>query len=148
MQSVCCIRVFPVCLQEFSRFHIEISPMFEGLNINRGEWKALADVHAAKMQAIEDEKKKLEGGGEGERWCLTSRNPSFCVFSLSPVVSPSSLVSSSRSSRREVKDLRDLLEPPGTIGAFMSVCLDVYLCVTVCMCMSMRSQMMESCKNS
>ena len=57
-------------LQEFSRFHTEIKPMFDGLNTNRGEWKALADVHEAKMKAIEEEKKKLEGGGEqGERWC-------------------------------------------------------------------------------
>ena len=41
--------------------------MFEGLNINRGEWRALADVHEAKMKAIEDEKKRLEGGDqEGE----------------------------------------------------------------------------------
>ncbi|KAA8583767.1 hypothetical protein FQN60_014975 [Etheostoma spectabile] len=50
--------------KEFSRFHTEISPMFDGLNINRGEWRALADVYEAKMKAIEDEKKKLEGGGE------------------------------------------------------------------------------------
>uniref|UniRef100_A0A665UR56 Phosphodiesterase n=1 Tax=Echeneis naucrates TaxID=173247 RepID=A0A665UR56_ECHNA len=51
--------------KEFSRFHTEIKPMFDGLNNNRGEWKALADVHEAKIKAIEDEKKKLEGGGEG-----------------------------------------------------------------------------------
>lgn len=38
--------------------------MFEGLNINRGEWRALADVHEAKMKAIEDEKKRLEGGDQ------------------------------------------------------------------------------------
>lgn len=38
--------------------------MFDGLNNNRGEWKALADVHEAKMKAIEDEKKRLEGGNE------------------------------------------------------------------------------------
>uniref|UniRef100_A0AAQ6AAU3 Phosphodiesterase n=1 Tax=Amphiprion ocellaris TaxID=80972 RepID=A0AAQ6AAU3_AMPOC len=50
--------------KEFARFHTEISPMFEGLNINRGEWRALADVHEAKMKAIEDEKKRLEGGNE------------------------------------------------------------------------------------
>ncbi|KAF1375702.1 hypothetical protein PFLUV_G00222940 [Perca fluviatilis] len=50
--------------KEFSRFHTEITPMFNGLNINRGEWRALADVYEAKMKAIEDEKKKLEGGGE------------------------------------------------------------------------------------
>ena len=42
--------------------------MFTGLNINRGEWRALADVYEAKMKAIEEEKKKLECGGgvEGE----------------------------------------------------------------------------------
>lgn len=62
-------RVTPcVRLQEFSRFHTEITPMFTGLNINRGEWRALADVHEAKMKAIEDEKKRLEGGDtQGER---------------------------------------------------------------------------------
>ncbi|XP_046885785.1 cone cGMP-specific 3',5'-cyclic phosphodiesterase subunit alpha'-like [Hypomesus transpacificus] len=52
--------------KEFSRFHVEITPMFTGLNINRGEWRALADVYEAKMKAIEEEKKKLEGGGGGE----------------------------------------------------------------------------------
>lgn len=36
--------------------------MFQGLTTNRGEWKALADAHEAKMKAIDDEKKKLEGG--------------------------------------------------------------------------------------
>lgn len=42
--------------------------MFTGLNINRGEWRALADVHEAKMKAIEDEKKRLEGGDtQGEQ---------------------------------------------------------------------------------
>uniref|UniRef100_A0A4W6E198 Phosphodiesterase n=1 Tax=Lates calcarifer TaxID=8187 RepID=A0A4W6E198_LATCA len=50
--------------KEFSRFHTEIKPMFDGLNNNRGEWKALADVHEAKMKAIEEEKKKLEGGDD------------------------------------------------------------------------------------
>uniref|UniRef100_A0A8C4DLW1 Phosphodiesterase n=1 Tax=Dicentrarchus labrax TaxID=13489 RepID=A0A8C4DLW1_DICLA len=53
--------------KEFSRLHTEITPMFNGLNINRGEWRALADVHEAKMKAIEDEKKKLQGGdAQGE----------------------------------------------------------------------------------
>ncbi|XP_078129882.1 cone cGMP-specific 3',5'-cyclic phosphodiesterase subunit alpha'-like [Sander vitreus] len=50
--------------KEFSRFHTEITPMFDGLNINRGEWRALADVYEAKMKAIEDEKKRLEGEGQ------------------------------------------------------------------------------------
>uniref|UniRef100_A0A667X952 Phosphodiesterase n=1 Tax=Myripristis murdjan TaxID=586833 RepID=A0A667X952_9TELE len=52
--------------KEFSKFHEEIKPMWDGLNNNRTEWKALADVHEAKMKAIEEEKKRLEGGGQGE----------------------------------------------------------------------------------
>ncbi|XP_076155130.1 cone cGMP-specific 3',5'-cyclic phosphodiesterase subunit alpha' [Alosa pseudoharengus] len=57
--------------KEFSRFHKEITPMFDGLNNNLKHWKELADVYDAKMKAIEDEKKKLEegdkkdDGGEG-----------------------------------------------------------------------------------
>ncbi|PWA21385.1 hypothetical protein CCH79_00003024 [Gambusia affinis] len=57
--------------KEFSRFHKEITPMFDGLNNNRAHWNELAEVYNAKMKAIEDEKKKLEeeeakkaGGGE------------------------------------------------------------------------------------
>ena len=38
--------------------------MFDGLNNNRSHWNELAEVYNAKMKAIEDEKKKLEGGGE------------------------------------------------------------------------------------
>uniref|UniRef100_A0A3B4VIN6 Phosphodiesterase n=1 Tax=Seriola dumerili TaxID=41447 RepID=A0A3B4VIN6_SERDU len=59
--------------KEFSRFHKEITPMFDGLNNNRSHWAELAEVYNAKMKAIEDEKKKLEeeeakkagGGGDG-----------------------------------------------------------------------------------
>uniref|UniRef100_A0AAY4AEJ8 Phosphodiesterase n=1 Tax=Denticeps clupeoides TaxID=299321 RepID=A0AAY4AEJ8_9TELE len=56
--------------KEFSRFHKEITPMFNGLNNNLAHWKELADIYDAKMKAIEDEKKKLEEaeakkGGEG-----------------------------------------------------------------------------------
>ncbi|RXM34984.1 Cone cGMP-specific 3',5'-cyclic phosphodiesterase subunit alpha [Acipenser ruthenus] len=63
--------------KEFSRFHKEITPMLSGLQNNRVEWKALADVYEAKMKVIEEEKKKKEeeeakkeggggGGGGGE----------------------------------------------------------------------------------
>lgn len=38
--------------------------MFNGMTNNRGEWRALADVHEAKVKALEDAKKKLEGGDE------------------------------------------------------------------------------------
>lgn len=34
--------------------------MFDGLNNNRVHWKELADIHAAKLAKIEEEKKKLE----------------------------------------------------------------------------------------
>uniref|UniRef100_A0A672JCT8 Phosphodiesterase n=1 Tax=Salarias fasciatus TaxID=181472 RepID=A0A672JCT8_SALFA len=46
--------------KEFSRFHKEIQPMFDGLNNNRSHWNELAQVYEAKMKAIEEEKKKLE----------------------------------------------------------------------------------------
>ncbi|XP_053730217.1 cone cGMP-specific 3',5'-cyclic phosphodiesterase subunit alpha'-like [Synchiropus splendidus] len=52
--------------KEFARFHTEITPMFDGMNNNRKEWRALADVHEAKIKALEDEKKKLEGGDQPE----------------------------------------------------------------------------------
>ncbi|KAG1954609.1 cone cGMP-specific 3',5'-cyclic phosphodiesterase subunit alpha' [Pimephales promelas] len=62
--------------KEFSRFHKEITPMFDGLNNNRVHWKELADVWQAKVDALENERKRLEeeqakkaggdeGGGEG-----------------------------------------------------------------------------------
>ncbi|XP_059180467.1 cone cGMP-specific 3',5'-cyclic phosphodiesterase subunit alpha' isoform X1 [Centropristis striata] len=58
--------------KEFSRFHKEIKPMFDGLNNNRAHWNELAEVYNAKMKAIEDQKKKLEeeeakkAGGDGK----------------------------------------------------------------------------------
>lgn len=64
-----------VCvLQEFARFHSEIQPMFDGLNNNRGEWKALADIHEAKMKALEDEKKKPEEAEQGRPSAITSHH--------------------------------------------------------------------------
>ncbi|XP_043925779.1 rod cGMP-specific 3',5'-cyclic phosphodiesterase subunit beta-like [Protopterus annectens] len=46
--------------KEFSRFHEEITPMFEGILNNRKEWKALADEHELKVKALEEEKRKKE----------------------------------------------------------------------------------------
>ncbi|CAL8308872.1 unnamed protein product [Boreogadus saida] len=53
--------------KEFSRFHKEITPMFDGLKNNRAHWAEQAEVYNAKMKLIEDEKKKLEdaAGGKG-----------------------------------------------------------------------------------
>uniref|UniRef100_A0AAY4D658 Phosphodiesterase n=1 Tax=Denticeps clupeoides TaxID=299321 RepID=A0AAY4D658_9TELE len=64
--------------KEFARFHKEIQPMFDGLTINRAEWRALADIHEAKMKALEDEQKKLEQTHQGELSSrLTILNPKF-----------------------------------------------------------------------
>ncbi|XP_078135483.1 cone cGMP-specific 3',5'-cyclic phosphodiesterase subunit alpha'-like [Sander vitreus] len=49
--------------KEFSRFHKEITPMFDGLNNNRAHWNEQAEIYNAKMKAIEDQKKKLEEDG-------------------------------------------------------------------------------------
>uniref|UniRef100_A0A8C3VVK7 Phosphodiesterase n=1 Tax=Catagonus wagneri TaxID=51154 RepID=A0A8C3VVK7_9CETA len=46
--------------KEFSRFHEEILPMFDRLQNNRKEWKALADEYEAKVKALEDEQQKEE----------------------------------------------------------------------------------------
>ncbi|NWY00299.1 PDE6C phosphodiesterase, partial [Nothoprocta ornata] len=46
--------------KEFSRFHKEITPMFDGLQNNRVEWKSRADEYEEKMKVIEEQKKKEE----------------------------------------------------------------------------------------
>ncbi|XP_038620710.1 cone cGMP-specific 3',5'-cyclic phosphodiesterase subunit alpha' [Tachyglossus aculeatus] len=62
--------------QEFSRFHREITPMLDGLQTNRVEWKSRADEYDAKVKMLEEEKKRQEeeaakkaerdsGGGRG-----------------------------------------------------------------------------------
>lgn len=47
-------------VQEFSRFHEEILPMFDRLQNNRKEWKALADEYEAKVKALEEQKQQQE----------------------------------------------------------------------------------------
>ncbi|XP_057358068.1 rod cGMP-specific 3',5'-cyclic phosphodiesterase subunit beta isoform X1 [Manis pentadactyla] len=52
--------------KEFSRFHEEILPMFERLQNNRREWKALADAYEAKVKALaqqEEERTTAKKGG-------------------------------------------------------------------------------------
>ncbi|XP_040461506.1 cone cGMP-specific 3',5'-cyclic phosphodiesterase subunit alpha' isoform X2 [Falco naumanni] len=58
--------------KEFSRFHKEITPMFDGLQNNRVEWKTRADEYEEKMKIIEEQKKKEEEaaakkGGKGRK---------------------------------------------------------------------------------
>ncbi|OCT71760.1 cone cGMP-specific 3',5'-cyclic phosphodiesterase subunit alpha'-like [Xenopus laevis] len=61
--------------KEFSRFHKEILPMYDGLQNNRVQWKTQADVYDEKMKILEEQKKKeeevnvenpgeVQGGGE------------------------------------------------------------------------------------
>uniref|UniRef100_A0A8C2QWD2 Phosphodiesterase n=1 Tax=Capra hircus TaxID=9925 RepID=A0A8C2QWD2_CAPHI len=60
--------------KEFSRFHEEILPMFDRLQNNRKEWKALADEYEAKVKALEEgqkeataAKKEICNGGPAPR---------------------------------------------------------------------------------
>ncbi|XP_066211384.1 cone cGMP-specific 3',5'-cyclic phosphodiesterase subunit alpha' [Saccopteryx leptura] len=53
--------------KEFSRFHKEVTPMLNGLQNNRVEWKSLADEYDAKMKVIEEEVKKQEDGNTVEK---------------------------------------------------------------------------------
>ncbi|KFO29921.1 Cone cGMP-specific 3',5'-cyclic phosphodiesterase subunit alpha' [Fukomys damarensis] len=46
--------------KEFSRFHKEITPMLNGLQNNRMEWKSLADKYDEKVKIMEEEVKKQE----------------------------------------------------------------------------------------
>lgn len=46
--------------KEFSRFHVEITPMLERLLNNRKEWNALKEVHEAKLAKLEEAKKAKE----------------------------------------------------------------------------------------
>lgn len=50
--------IFPP--QEFSRFHVEITPMLDRLLNNRKEWNALKEEHEAKLAVIEAAKKAQE----------------------------------------------------------------------------------------
>ncbi|KAK5896564.1 hypothetical protein CesoFtcFv8_009708 [Champsocephalus esox] len=46
--------------KEFSRFHVEITPMLERLLNNRKEWNALKEVYEGKLAAIEGAKTAKE----------------------------------------------------------------------------------------
>ncbi|XP_063163471.1 cone cGMP-specific 3',5'-cyclic phosphodiesterase subunit alpha' isoform X1 [Candoia aspera] len=52
--------------KEFSRFHKEITPMFDGLQNNRMEWKSQAEIYDEKIKAIEEKKKQEEEVKKGE----------------------------------------------------------------------------------
>lgn len=46
--------------KEFSRFHVEITPMLERLLNNRKEWNALKEIHEAKVAKLDEAKKAKE----------------------------------------------------------------------------------------
>lgn len=46
--------------QEFSRFHVEITPMLDRLLNNRKEWNALKEQHEAKLAVLEEARKAKE----------------------------------------------------------------------------------------
>ncbi|XP_003500757.1 cone cGMP-specific 3',5'-cyclic phosphodiesterase subunit alpha' isoform X2 [Cricetulus griseus] len=48
--------------KEFSRFHREITPMLNGLQNNRVQWKSLADEYEAKVRVTQEEGRKQEEG--------------------------------------------------------------------------------------
>ncbi|XP_061832488.1 rod cGMP-specific 3',5'-cyclic phosphodiesterase subunit alpha-like [Nerophis lumbriciformis] len=50
--------------KEFSRFHVEITPMLDRLMNNRKEWNALKEEHEAKVAVIEAAKKAKEEAAE------------------------------------------------------------------------------------
>uniref|UniRef100_A0A8D3A1X9 Phosphodiesterase n=1 Tax=Scophthalmus maximus TaxID=52904 RepID=A0A8D3A1X9_SCOMX len=68
--------------KEFSRFHVEITPMLDRLLNNRKEWNALKEVHEAKMAEIEAAKKAKEeetaGAKQGGR---TQSQSKTCTLS-------------------------------------------------------------------
>ncbi|CAO2585333.1 Cone cGMP-specific 3',5'-cyclic phosphodiesterase subunit alpha', partial [Lemmus lemmus] len=53
--------------KEFSRFHREITPMLDGLQKNREEWKSLAEEYEAKVRVAEEEAGKQEEGATDEK---------------------------------------------------------------------------------
>ncbi|XP_026859427.2 rod cGMP-specific 3',5'-cyclic phosphodiesterase subunit alpha [Electrophorus electricus] len=46
--------------KEFSRFHVEITPMLQRLMNNRKEWNNLKEIHEAKLAQLEEAKKATE----------------------------------------------------------------------------------------
>ncbi|KAK7138226.1 hypothetical protein R3I94_013759 [Phoxinus phoxinus] len=59
--------------KEFSRFHVEITPMLDRLLNNRKEWNALKEIHEAKLATLEEAKKAKE---EADAAALAARQGS------------------------------------------------------------------------
>lgn len=57
---ICVVSPSSPAPQEFSRFHVQITPMLDRLLNNRKEWNALKEVHEAKLAVLEESKKAKE----------------------------------------------------------------------------------------
>uniref|UniRef100_A0A672PBV2 Phosphodiesterase n=1 Tax=Sinocyclocheilus grahami TaxID=75366 RepID=A0A672PBV2_SINGR len=73
--------------KEFSRFHVEITPMLERLLNNRKEWNALKEIHEAKVAKLEEAKKAKEevnaaasAGKQGNAVQPTSQSKTCVIF--------------------------------------------------------------------
>uniref|UniRef100_A0A452Q9T3 Phosphodiesterase n=1 Tax=Ursus americanus TaxID=9643 RepID=A0A452Q9T3_URSAM len=66
--------------KEFSRFHKEITPMLNGLQNNRVEWKSLADEYDAKMKVLEEEAKKQEEGNMTTKGGSDDKKSKTCLM--------------------------------------------------------------------
>lgn len=116
-------------LQEFSRFHVQITPMLERLMNNRKEWNALKEVHEAKMAALDATKKakdeqvqKAAAAKQGRKICdgsLLQVGCKYCTVTITTHRKRSEctlipFLCSSCSECSPVKDLHSQLEklPP------------------------------------
>lgn len=80
-----------ISVQEFSRFHPQITPMLDGILNNRKEWNAKKEEYEANLKAMEDEKAAKESNATTkgavilyhQTFHLTFRNIlSFFFFNL------------------------------------------------------------------
>ncbi|XP_034054962.1 rod cGMP-specific 3',5'-cyclic phosphodiesterase subunit alpha-like, partial [Gymnodraco acuticeps] len=62
--------------KEFSRFHVEITPMLERLLNNRKEWNALKEVYEGKLAAIEGAKTAKEEAAAAKQAAAAAQSQS------------------------------------------------------------------------
>uniref|UniRef100_A0A8C5H6L7 Phosphodiesterase n=1 Tax=Gouania willdenowi TaxID=441366 RepID=A0A8C5H6L7_GOUWI len=67
--------------KEFSRFHVEITPMLDRLLNNRKEWNALKEEYEAKVAAIEAAKNSKETARVARRASTAQTQSKTCILS-------------------------------------------------------------------
>lgn len=99
--NVFCLWLFSI--QEFSRFHPQITPMLDGILNNRKEWNAKKEEYEATLKALEEEKAAKEAATANKgavilwnnhttvKWIKTAAmlfaQLLFCVFRCMPCIS-------------------------------------------------------------